>query len=87
MSQLRLPPEVPAVERRRMSYDEWLALPEKPKSEWVDGEVVIVNVPPSPDHSDASFGMHTSSSELSRATRSMPTSGSGCHATGCADRT
>jgi Uma2 family endonuclease len=59
MSQLRLPPEVPAVERRRMSYDEWLALPEKPKSEWVDGEVVIVNVPPSPDHSDASFGMHT----------------------------
>lgn len=49
--------ELPDVQRLRMSYDEWWALPEKPKSEWVDGEVVIVNVPPSPDHSDSTFGL------------------------------
>lgn len=49
--------EVPPIERRRMSYAEWWALPEKPKSEWVDGEVVIVNVPPSLDHSDSGNGL------------------------------
>lgn len=47
--------EVPPIERRRMPYEEWRAFPEKPKSEWVDGEVVIVNVPPSLDHSDGAF--------------------------------
>lgn len=51
--------QVPDVERRRMSYDEWWALPEKPKAEWVDGEVVIVNVPPNLDHSDSTFGLWT----------------------------
>jgi hypothetical protein len=39
--------------RVRMSYDEWWALPEKPKSEWVDGEVVIMNTPPTFDHGSA----------------------------------
>lgn len=29
------------LQRLRMSYDEWWALPEKPKAEWVDGEVVV----------------------------------------------
>jgi len=55
---------VPDVQRLRMSYDDWWALPEKPKSEWVDGEVVIVNVPPSIDHSDSSNGLY---GELKRA--------------------
>lgn len=55
MSELR----VPAFERLRMSYDEWLAMPEKPKSEWVDGTVVVVNVPPNLDHSDSGFGLHS----------------------------
>jgi Uma2 family endonuclease len=50
---------VPAFERIRMSYDEWWALPEKPKSEWVDGTVVVVNVPPNLDHSDSGFGLHS----------------------------
>lgn len=49
--------EVPAVERVPMSYDEWWALPDKPKSEWVDGVVVIVNVPPNFDHSDGTLGL------------------------------
>lgn len=29
------------LQRLRMSWDEYLALPEKPKAEWVDGEVVV----------------------------------------------
>jgi Uma2 family endonuclease len=37
-----------------MSYQEWWALPAKPKSEWVDGEVVV-NSPASFAHQDASF--------------------------------
>lgn len=29
------------LRRVRMSYDEWLALPERPKAEWVDGVAVV----------------------------------------------
>jgi Uma2 family endonuclease len=36
-----------------MSYDEWLALPEKPKAEWVDGVAVIYMAPPLYDHGRA----------------------------------
>jgi len=42
------------LQRLRMSYDEWLALPERPKAEWVDGEVVV-HALPSPDHADAQY--------------------------------
>jgi Uma2 family endonuclease len=45
---------MPELQRLRMSYDEWLALPEKPKAEWVDGEVVV-NSPPAPDHANAQY--------------------------------
>lgn len=44
---------MPALERLRMSWEDYLNLPEQPKAEWVDGEVVIVNVPPVPDHGTA----------------------------------
>ena len=37
-----------------MSYEEWFALPEKPRAEWVDGEVVV-NPGASYPHQDASF--------------------------------
>lgn len=30
-----------ALQRQRMSYDEYLALPESVRAEWVDGEVVV----------------------------------------------
>ncbi|GAB3919509.1 hypothetical protein GCM10011575_30670 [Microlunatus endophyticus] len=45
---------MPGLQRVRMSYDEWLALPEGPKAEWVDGEVVM-NPGASVPHQDASF--------------------------------
>lgn len=32
---------VETLERRRMSYDDYLALPEHVRAEWVDGEVVV----------------------------------------------
>ncbi len=31
----------PGLERFQMSWEEYLELPEKPKAEWVDGEVVV----------------------------------------------
>lgn len=31
----------PGLQRLRMSWEEYLLLPEKPKAEWVDGEVVV----------------------------------------------
>lgn len=34
-------PAEPALQRFRMSWEEYLELPEKPKAEWVDGEVVV----------------------------------------------
>ncbi|MFT4286157.1 Uma2 family endonuclease [Nocardioides sp.] len=40
-----------------MSYEEWLALPEQPKTEWVDGWAVIYMAPPGFDHSDAQAGL------------------------------
>jgi len=36
-----------ALQRQRMSYDEYLALPESVRAEWVDGEVVVT---PSADY-------------------------------------
>lgn len=45
---------MPGLQRKRMSYEEWWALPAKPKTEWVDGEVVV-NSPASFAHQDASF--------------------------------
>lgn len=38
------------LQRQRMSFEEWEALPEKPKVEWVDGEAVWSMTPPSFDH-------------------------------------
>lgn len=42
--------EVGGMHRERMSYEEWLALPEKPKAEWVDGWAVWSLMPPTPAH-------------------------------------
>lgn len=39
--------------RVRMSWEEYLALPEKPRAEWVDGEAVIMNAPVGFDHGNA----------------------------------
>lgn len=41
------------LRRERMSWEEYLALPEKPRAEWVDGEVVFVMAPPVFGHGDA----------------------------------
>lgn len=38
------------LQRQRMSFEEWEALPEKPKAEWVDGEAVWAVSPPGFDH-------------------------------------
>ena len=43
---------MPQAEGVRMSYDEWWALPEHPRTEWVDGEVIVM-ADPHPDHSMA----------------------------------
>lgn len=32
---------MPTLERRRMSWEDYLALPQHPHAEWVDGEVVV----------------------------------------------
>lgn len=44
----------PPLQYVPMSYEEWWELPERPKTEWIDG-VAIVNSPPSPDHSESQF--------------------------------
>lgn len=41
------------LRRIRMSWEEFLALPEKPRAEWVDGEVVINVAPVVFSHGDA----------------------------------
>jgi Uma2 family endonuclease len=38
------------LRRVRMSWEEYLALPEWPRAEWVDGEVVLLMAPPVFDH-------------------------------------
>lgn len=38
------------LRRVRMSWEEFLALPERPRAEWVDGEVVLLMAPPVFDH-------------------------------------
>ncbi|MFC7625903.1 Uma2 family endonuclease [Microlunatus sp. GCM10028923] len=54
MSEAKPEEAVPGLQRKRMSYEEWWALPSKPKTEWVDGEVVV-NSPASYPHQKASF--------------------------------
>ncbi|MFB9311608.1 Uma2 family endonuclease [Nocardioides plantarum] len=44
------------LQRLRMSWDDYLLLPEKPKAEWVDGEVVV-SPPVSFDHGEAVGGL------------------------------
>ena len=41
------------LRRVRMSWEDYLALPERPRAEWVDGEVVINVAPVRFDHGDA----------------------------------
>ncbi|MDT0203078.1 Uma2 family endonuclease [Nocardioides sp. AE5] len=36
-----MPVTEPPLQRLRMSWEEYLALPERPRAEWVDGEVVV----------------------------------------------
>lgn len=45
-------PEEP-LRRVRMSWEEYLELPERPRAEWVDGEVVFLMAPPLFDHGNA----------------------------------
>lgn len=42
--------EVGGMHRERMSYEEWQALPENPKAEWVDGWAVWSLMPPTFAH-------------------------------------
>lgn len=44
------------LRRLHMSWEDYLRLPEKPKAEWVDGEVVV-SPPVSFDHGDAVGGL------------------------------
>lgn len=39
----------PGLQRLRMSWEDYLALPDRPKAEWVDGEVVV-SPPVGPQH-------------------------------------
>ncbi|WP_436697857.1 Uma2 family endonuclease [Nocardioides sp. BYT-33-1] len=48
--------ETDGLRRVSMSYEEWLALPQQPKVEWVDGEAVF-HVTGSPDHQDAAANL------------------------------
>jgi Uma2 family endonuclease len=41
------------LRRVRMSWEEFLRLPEWPRAEWVDGEVVMLTAPPVFDHGTA----------------------------------
>lgn len=41
------------LRRVRMSWDEYVALPDWPRAEWVDGEVVLLMAPPVFDHGAA----------------------------------
>lgn len=43
------------LRRVRMSWEDYLRLPEKPRAEWVDGEVVFLTAPPVFDHGDATM--------------------------------
>lgn len=43
------------LQRVRMSWEEFLALPDWPRAEWVDGEVVLLMSPPLFDHGDATM--------------------------------
>lgn len=49
---MSVPVEEP-LRRVRMSWEEFLELPEQPRAEWVDGEVVINVAPVCFDHGDA----------------------------------
>lgn len=51
-------PQEPLV-RRRMSWEEYLRLPEYPNAEWVDGEAVIQMVPNNFDHGSAATALAT----------------------------
>jgi Uma2 family endonuclease len=44
------------LQRVRMSWDDYLALPDKPRAEWVDGEVVV-SPPVAFGHGDAVAGL------------------------------
>lgn len=46
------------LRRLRMSYDEWLAMSDESRSEWVDGEVLLMP-PVSGPHSEANFALMT----------------------------
>ena len=41
------------LSRVRMSWEDYLALPERPRAEWVDGQAVIMDAPPVFDHGSA----------------------------------
>jgi Uma2 family endonuclease len=46
---------VPELLRVPMSWEEYLALPERPRVEWVDGTAVFMNAPPLFEHGDAAM--------------------------------
>lgn len=47
--------DTPGIERVPMSFDEFRSLPDKPKSEWVDGVAVIYTVAPVSRHASLQF--------------------------------
>ena len=47
---------MPALERLHMSWEEYLRLPDQPKAEWVDGEVVVLMSPVGYDHGGVVIG-------------------------------
>lgn len=48
---------VETLQRRQMSWEEYLATPEHPRTEWVDGEAVIMMASPAPQHQRVSRRM------------------------------
>ncbi|WP_345262438.1 Uma2 family endonuclease [Nocardioides nanhaiensis] len=51
-----MPIAEPALQRLRMSWEEYLELPERPRAEWVAGEVVV-SPPVGPDHGFAAVSL------------------------------
>ncbi|MCR1784853.1 Uma2 family endonuclease [Nocardioides carbamazepini] len=47
--------DTPGIERVPMSFDEFRSLPDKPKSEWVDGVAVIYTVAPVSRHASLQY--------------------------------
>jgi Uma2 family endonuclease len=70
------------LRRVRMSWEEFLRLPEWPRAEWVDGEVVMLTAPPVFDHGTAQTELIRLLGPLFPGDYLVPRSSSSCRATG-----